>query len=141
MPKQSFKLVLSAVGLIATVGLFSSCASKTVDTVNSDKTSQSSEKAQTTPLKKALSEGAFLVDVRTPAEFAEGSVPGAVNIPLDQVQSELSQFKDKENIVVFCRSGGRSAQAMNILNQNGINNVVNGLTWQNVNNNLKEVKK
>jgi phage shock protein E len=141
MQKQSFKLIFTTIGLIATVGLFSSCASKTIDTVNSDSTSQTSETVQVTPLTKALSEGAFLVDVRTPAEFAAGSVPGAINIPVDQVQNQLAQFKDKENIVVFCRSGGRSAQAMSILNQNGFNNVVNGLTWQNVNNNLKEVKK
>lgn len=138
MPKQSFKLRIASVGLIASLGLFSSCSAQTTETSNAKQTSQTEN---ITPLKKALSEGAFLVDVRTPAEYAAGSVPGAINIPLDQVESQLSQFKDKENIVVFCRSGGRSAQAMNILNQNGINDVVNGLTWQNVNNNLKEIKK
>ena len=81
------------------------------------------------------------MDVRTPAEFAAGSVEGAINIPVDQVQDHLDQFKGKENIVVFCRSGGRSASAKNILEQNGINGVINGMTWQNVNQNLKEVQK
>ena len=77
--------------------------------------------------------GAFLVDVRSQGEFAEGNVKGSVNIPLDQVQNQLAKFKDKENIVVFCRSGNRSSQAKSILEQNGFTNVTNGGTWQDVN--------
>ena len=77
--------------------------------------------------------GAFLVDVRSPGEFAEGNVKGSVNIPLDQVQNQLAKFKDKEYIVVFCRSGNRSGQAKSILEQNGFKNVTNGGTWQDVN--------
>ena len=80
-----------------------------------------------------VNDGAFLVDVRTPGEFAEGNVKGSVNIPLDQVQNQLAKFKAKENIVVFCRSGNRSGQAKSILEQNGIKNVTNGGTWQDVN--------
>lgn len=79
-----------------------------------------------------VNDGAFLVDVRTPGEFAEGNVKGSVNIPLDQVQNQLAKFKDKENIVVFCRSGNRSGQAKSILEQNGFNNVTNGGTWQDI---------
>ncbi len=75
---------------------------------------------------------AFLVDVRTPEEFAEGSAPGAVNIPLNEVEARLNEFKGKENIVVFCRSGNRSSQAMSILTENGIQNVSNGGTWEDV---------
>lgn len=84
-------------------------------------------------LKAALADQAFLVDVRTPDEFADGSVPTAVNIPLDQVARQLDKFKGKKNIVVFCRSGNRSNQAKSILEQNGFTNVINGGTWQNVN--------
>jgi rhodanese-related sulfurtransferase len=80
-----------------------------------------------------VNDGAFLVDVRTPGEFAEGNVKGSVNIPLDQVQNELAKFKAKENIVVFCRSGNRSGQAKSILEQNGFSNVTNGGTWQDIN--------
>lgn len=76
---------------------------------------------------------AFLVDVRTPAEFAAGSVPGAVNIPLGEVQQRLAEFNGKKQIVVFCRSGNRSSQAYSILKQNGFTNVVDGGTWQQVN--------
>ena len=75
---------------------------------------------------------AFLVDVRTPMEFGAGHVSGPINIPLDQVKSKLVKFKDKENIVVFCRSGNRSGQAKVILEQNGFSNVTNGGTWRTV---------
>lgn len=84
-------------------------------------------------LADAIHAGAFLVDVRTPAEFASGSVKGAVNIPLDKVSVQLAKFKDKKQIVVFCKSGNRSSQAQAILEQNGFHNVINGGTWQNVN--------
>jgi len=84
-------------------------------------------------LSEAVKNGAFLVDVRTPGEFAGGSVPGAVNIPLDQVSSQISRFKGKKGVVVFCKSGMRSGQAKGILDQNGIPQVINGGTWQNVN--------
>lgn len=80
-----------------------------------------------------VNDGAFLVDVRSPGEFADGNVKGSVNIPLDQVQKQLAKFKDKESIVVFCRSGNRSSQAKSILEQNGFTNVTNGGTWQNIN--------
>ncbi|WP_322970013.1 rhodanese-like domain-containing protein [Faecalibacter sp. LW9] len=82
----------------------------------------------------------FLVDVRTPEEFNSGSVDGAVNIPLSVLEQELSQFEDRENIVVFCRSGARSGNAKLILESNGFENVTNGGPWQNVQQALDEVK-
>lgn len=83
-------------------------------------------------LKEAIHNNAFLVDVRTPAEFSAGSVQGAVNIPLNQLPAQLDKFKNKKSIIVFCRSGSRSGQAKNFLEKNGIDNVINGGTWQNV---------
>ena len=61
-----------------------------------------------------------------------GSVKGAVNIPLGTIASQLSKFKNKDNIVVFCRSGNRSRQAQQFLEQSGITNVINGGTWEQV---------
>lgn len=89
-------------------------------------------------LSEAIKNGAYLVDVRTPGEFSGGSATGAVNIPLDKIQSQIAKFKDKKNIVVFCRSGNRSSQAKSILEQNGFRNIINGGTWQNVNNIINE---
>ncbi len=91
-----------------------------------------------TELIDAVKSGAFLVDVRSPSEFSSGSVKGAVNIPLDKIPSQLSKFAGKKSIVVFCRSGNRSGQAKSILTQNGIPNVVNGGTWENVNEIVKQ---
>lgn len=78
-------------------------------------------------VKEQVRQGAMLVDVRTPEEFAEGSIDGAVNIPLDQVQSRVDEFRGKPSVVVFCKSGNRSGQAIKILEENGIHNVTNGI--------------
>ena len=75
-------------------------------------------------VRQAVETGAMLVDVRTPAEFASGSAKGAVNIPLSSLASQASRLKGKK-VVVFCRSGARSAQAKSILQQQGIS-VING---------------
>lgn len=117
MPKQSIKIIIVIVIISLMFGIFKNTFS------NSD----------STQMKDIITKDAFLVDVRTPAEFAEGHVAGSINIPLDQVQNQIVQFKDKENIVVFCRSGNRSGQAKSILEQNGFTNVTNGGTWQDVN--------
>jgi len=84
-------------------------------------------------IKEKIKEGAFLVDVRTPTEFDGGHVKGSINIPLDRIEVSLNKFKDKKNIIVFCRSGNRSSQAKSILERNGFINVINGGTWQSVN--------
>lgn len=76
--------------------------------------------------------GAYLVDVRTPAEFAEGHVNRSVNIPLDQLSNRLEDFSRETPIVVFCRSGNRSALALAMLAHHGFTKVVNGGTWQQI---------
>jgi phage shock protein E len=83
-------------------------------------------------LANIVKSGAYLVDVRTPEEFAAGHVKGSVNIPLDKIPQNLEKFKGKSHIVVFCRSGNRSGQAKAFLNQNGFGNVTNGGTWQDI---------
>lgn len=83
-------------------------------------------------LSSIINEGAFLVDVRSSAEFAQNHARGSVNIPLDGLSSHLAKFKDKKHIVVFCRSGNRSSMAKSILEKNGFNNVVNGRTVENI---------
>ncbi|HPH86407.1 MAG TPA: rhodanese-like domain-containing protein [Ferruginibacter sp.] len=80
-------------------------------------------------LKSLVDDGAFLVDVRTPGEFAGGHVKGSVNIPLDMLPAQLDAFRNKKHIIVFCRSGSRSAQAKTFLEQQGIQDVTNGGAW------------
>lgn len=79
-----------------------------------------------------IQEGAMLVDVRTVREFKSGSVPGALNIPLDTLGSQLHKLPKENKIVVFCRSGMRSGQAKRILEQKGYTRVINGGTWTKV---------
>jgi rhodanese-related sulfurtransferase len=83
-------------------------------------------------LQEALNNGAFLVDVRTPAEFSGGSARGAVNIPLDKIHTQLAKFKNKNTVVVFCRSGARSSQAKIVLEKAGLTHVINGGSYQQV---------
>ncbi|MCS6806859.1 MAG: rhodanese-like domain-containing protein [Blastocatellia bacterium] len=65
------------------------------------------------------------LDVRTPAEFATGRIPGAVNIPLDQLPSRLRELPaDPETIiVVYCKAGHRSVMGFALLRQFGYVNV------------------
>lgn len=63
----------------------------------------------------------FVLDVRTPEEYAAGHLPGAVNIPHDQLAGrlgELSEARDRD-IVVYCRTGKRSAEALGVLDDAG----------------------
>lgn len=70
---------------------------------------------------------ATLLDVRSPMEYEGEHIPGAVNIPLDMIESSVSQIADMPKpIVVYCLSGGRSGAATSILQQNGIQEVYNG---------------
>ncbi len=66
-----------------------------------------------------------LVDVREPGEFAGGSLPGAVNIPLGSLADRVSELDPARPVLVLCRSGNRSGQAGMWLNQRGFVDVVN----------------
>ena len=62
----------------------------------------------------------FLLDVRTPKEFTEdGTIPGAVNIPLDEIRDRLDEIPRDKELLVFCRVGQRGYLACRILCQNG----------------------
>jgi rhodanese-related sulfurtransferase len=61
----------------------------------------------------------FVLDVRSPEEFAAGHVPGAVNIPHDQVASRLAEIPKNKEVVLYCRSGRRSGLAAEALEANG----------------------
>lgn len=61
----------------------------------------------------------MLVDVRMPAEFAEGTIPGAVNIPLDGSRDEYKNLPKDKTIVIFCAIGLRGYIAARVLMQLG----------------------
>lgn len=68
-----------------------------------------------------------LLDVRSPQEFNANHIPGAVNIPLQEVRLRLDEIDGMAKpIVVYCLSGGRSAAAVGLLKQAGVKDVFNG---------------
>ena len=106
----------------------------------SDKTAApevSTQVSQEKSLKQVAADGALIVDVRTPEEFAAGSYPGAINIPLEEVATRTSEFKNDKGVILFCRTGNRSGQAIEILNENGITNTYNGINTQTMEKELK----
>lgn len=78
-------------------------------------------------------QGAFVLDVREPGEFAGGSVPGAVNIPLGDLPRRLADVPRDRTIACLCRSGNRSGKAQSILLGKGYDavNLTGGmLAWK-----------
>lgn len=67
----------------------------------------------------------FLLDVRTPDEFALGSLPGAVNIPLDEIRDRMGEIPSEKPIYTFCAVGLRGYLAYRILIQYGFKDVYN----------------
>jgi len=69
----------------------------------------------------------IVVDVRSFWEYEANHIPGAKNIPLEEVPYKVEEFKSfKSPIVMYCRSGNRSGMAVSILKQNGVADVYNG---------------
>lgn len=65
------------------------------------------------------SQGVAVIDVRTPAEYAAGHIPGAQDIPVDTFPSVMQNWDKAKPLVVYCQTGGRSAQAVADLKQLG----------------------
>ena len=63
--------------------------------------------------------GVALIDVRTPGEFAGGHVPGAVNIPLDEIDARLAELPEAGDVHFICAAGGRSGKATAMLTAKG----------------------
>lgn len=86
----------------------------------------------TEALAAALADGATLIDVRTPEEYAQARVPGARLIPLDELQARAGEVPRDETVYVICALGGRSMAAAEALNAAGWScvNVAGGTnTW------------
>ncbi len=71
------------------------------------------------------SKNALIVDVRESAEWAGGHIPGAVHIPLDQIEARAREIPTDRPVIMQCRSGARSAVAAAMLASQGADNVVN----------------
>ncbi len=67
----------------------------------------------------------FLLDVRTPAEFATGTIPGAVNIPLADLRARIGEIPRDKTVILFCRVGLIAYNAARVLEAGGITNYYN----------------
>lgn len=76
-------------------------------------------------LYRALESGALIVGVRTPEEYALGHVPGAVNLPVEEVARWADTLPKDKPVYLYCRSGNRSRQAAEYLKRKGYANLYN----------------
>jgi phage shock protein E len=76
-------------------------------------------KADPMTVKSLVADGAQLLDVRTPGEFSAGALPGAVNIPVSELEARLDEVSRDRAVIVYCRSGARSGRASNTLQSAG----------------------
>lgn len=88
-----------------------------------------SSKSDVAPSEAAqkIEAGALVLDVRTPQEFDQGHIKGALNIPHRQIERELSKLEHAKRgeIVVYCAKGIRAASAQAVLKANGFEKVYN----------------
>jgi len=84
--------------------------------------------------KLVANENIVLIDVREVAEYAFNHIPGAISIPLGQLEERINELNKQDEIFVVCRTGSRSDLAAQKLSQNGftkVNNVVPGMSGWN----------
>lgn len=72
-----------------------------------------------TDAREKIAEGATLIDVRSPGEFASGHIDGARNIPVGALGGRMGEIDQDEEVVVYCASGMRSASAAKSLRSAG----------------------
>lgn len=83
-------------------------------------------------IQEYLKKGAVVIDVRTIAEYEEGHVEGSKNIVLNTIPVKVKELKALgDSFIAVCRTGARSGQAAQFLNDNGLD-VINGGAWQDV---------
>jgi len=83
------------------------------------------QKYNCTFLEEKMSEGGQLIDVRSPIEFQQGALEGAVNIPITSVQTLKDNIDNSKPVLLYCRTGARSEMVKSYLEQLGFNQVHN----------------
>ena len=133
------RISLLLLSLTLTASLFVGCGNNNTENkdANTQTSSESSSETQSEAVSKDISideskklindgEVTLILDVRNEDEFAEGHLKNAIQIPVKELKENLSdieKFKD-ELVLVYCRSGKRSAEAIDILKENGFKNLV-----------------
>lgn len=104
--------------LISALLLLVGCSTSTAGVTNMDVLDFS---------KKINEPGVVTLDVRTPSEFAEGYIEGAINIDFQSgnFEAEIATLDRDATYAVYCRSGNRSGKAVKIMHDAGFHNVYN----------------
>ena len=76
-------------------------------------------------LQEMLNEGGQLIDVRSPVEFSQGALNGAVNMPVENFQILKDDIDNNKPVLLYCRTGARSGMVKNYLEQLGFDQVHN----------------
>lgn len=114
--KQNAKFVIWGIAAIALIGLLflmfkPASSGAQVENVTADKAAE------------LVSSGVQAVDVRTAGEFQAAHLPGAVNLPVDQLQTLAASLDRTQPVVVYCATGSRSVSAVDILKSAGFSKI------------------
>lgn len=109
-------VVIALIAIVALVGIISILLSNSQVEIGENEISvhQAYEKYQ---------QGIFILDVRTQEEWEEVHIPNTTLIPLDELEARMDELPQGQEIVIICRSGNRSAEALDLLLQAGFENV------------------
>jgi len=82
---------------------------------------------ETTELRSRLQDGetVYMIDVREDEEVAAGMISGAKHIPMGEIPNRLDEIPRDQEVVIICRSGGRSQHVCEFLVHQGLDNVIN----------------
>jgi len=83
------------------------------------------QKYTCTFVQEILDKGGQLIDVRSPMEFSQGSLDGAVNMPIESFQYLKDSIDSSKPVLLYCRTGARSGMVKNYLDQLGFDQVHN----------------
>lgn len=75
--------------------------------------------SKSTKIKHFLEKNPIIIDVRNPVELLDSSISLALNIPMDNLFSELKKLDKNSDYLIFCRSGNRSRHAKDLMKRNG----------------------
>jgi hypothetical protein len=90
----------------------------------------------TVDFKEIVSNGALIVDVRSPGEFSQGHIKGSINVPLQNLAAHSTKFAKGKPVITCCASGMRSASGKSILANLGFE-AYNGGPWSSLDRQLK----
>lgn len=121
----------SLTSALALVVLASGCtASNSVSDATESQTPaiETSAVAEPSTVRDAISDGATIIDVRTPEEFATGHLRGAVNIDVSEpdFDERIASLDETARYVVYCASGRRAGAAIKTMQEQGFDALING---------------